>query len=166
MTTTTTAGPTTTTTPPPKSVEQQIAAHLVTTLNAHSFSQAFTAARSYQVKLDLGATKSLVVSVVTQSKQRERSSRISNEIQYTVAVAVQKKIDPADPAQGDELSYLVEEIADYLDNHWAMEIDGCRVSLTGDDSNPLWLQDHLLTLRQFTNVTTYTFTVERERTPS
>jgi hypothetical protein len=160
--TTTTAAPVV---PPPLPVEQQIAAQLVTTLNAHTFSQAFTAARRYQVKLDLETTKDLVVSVVAASKQRERSSRITNEHQYTVQVAVQQKINPADAAQGDELSYLVEEIADYLDNHWAMELAGAQVSLIGDESNPLWLQDHLLSLRQFTNVTTYTFTVERERNP-
>jgi hypothetical protein len=152
--------------PQPLAVEQQIAAALVTTLNAHSFSRPFTAARRYQVKVDLESTKALTVSVVAQSKQRERSSRITNEHQYTVQVAVQQKINPADESQGDVLSYLVEEIADYLDNHWSMELNGCRVSLISDDANPLWLPDHMLTLRQFTNVTTYTFTVERERNPS
>lgn len=158
-TTTTTAAPV----PQPLAVEQQIAAAMVTMLNAHSFVQSFTASRKYQVKLDLDTTKALTVSVVAQSKQTERSSRATNEVQYTVQVAVQQKIDPANEAQGDVLSYLVEEIADYLDNYWAMELAGCRVALIGSDANPLWLPDHLLTLRQFTNVTTYTFTVERER---
>lgn len=148
------------------SVEQQIAAQVVSLLNAHDFSEDFTAERKYQVKLQLEQTESLVVSVVAASKQRERSSRCSNENQYTIQVAVQQRIDPADADQGDLLSYLVEEISDYLDNSWHMDIDGCRVSLIGYDSNPLWLPEHLLSLRQFTNVTTYTFTVERERNPT
>lgn len=162
MTTTTTAAPA----PQPLSVEQQIAAQVVTLLNAHAFTVDFTAERKYQVRTDLEETESLVVSVIAQSKTRERSSRISNECQYAVQVAVQQRIDPTDAEQGDALSYLVEEIADYLDNDWQMEIDGCQVSLIGEEANPLWLQDHLLTLRQFTNVTTYTFTVERERNPT
>lgn len=157
---------TTTAAPVPLCVEQQIAAQVVTLLNANTFTQEFTAERKYQVRTDLETTKSVVVSVIAQSKTRERSSRITNECQYAVQVAVQQKIDPTNASQGDALSYLVEEIGDCLDNDWQMEIAGCQVSLIGEEANPLWLQDHLLILRQFTNVTTYTLTVERERNPT
>ena len=163
------AEPTTTTTttpaPSPLPIEQQIAAHVVQLLNAQTFSQAFLAERKYLAKALLEHTTDLVVTVMAVTKSRERSSRITNEDEIGIAVAVQQKINPADAAQGDELSYLVQEITDWLDDNWSMDIDGAGVFLIGVESNPLWQEEHLLSLRQFTNVTTHTFKVERERNP-
>ena len=85
--------------------------------------------------------------------------RSHNQHDYAIDVAVQKKLDIADNAEIDPLMTLVDEIADFF-----------RLKRLESYPNAIWLktenepvfsQEHLDQMRQFTGLLTFTFRVLR-----
>ena len=88
-----------------------IADALVEVLNAHEFSQEFTAVRSYAPRYTPKELETLRVTVVANSLAKARASRGEHQEDYVIQVGVeQRKWETADL---DALMALVEEIGDF-----------------------------------------------------
>ncbi len=136
-----------------------VADALVAELNAASLSLPLTAARHYVPSFELQDMKDLHVSVVPRGVVILPGGRGHNHHDYSIDVAVQKKVDAEEGTEIDELLDLVDEIADHfrfrrLDSypaaHWIKT-----------EHAPIYAQDHWDELRQFTSVLTLTFRVVR-----
>lgn len=142
----------------------EIADAVVAALNAHTFSQAFTAERYYLPEFDLTAMDQLHVSVVPAELDEELADRIRDRAEYKIHVAVQKRVAKQEPpgldtAAIDALMALVEEIDDlfrhkplpgYEQAHW-----------TKTENKPIYDPKHLKEHGQFTSLLVFTFRVTR-----
>lgn len=137
------------------SVVVDMAEAVVNELNATSFSQTFTARRSYLPRSDLAEMKDLHVTVVPKGLGTELHDRRQLRKDVQVDVAVQKKLDKCDNAEIDALEGLVEEIAEHFQ---AKRQVGQAVWLKTDHP-AIYAPEHLEQLRQFTSVITLTFRV-------
>lgn len=136
-----------------------IADAVVTELNGHTFSQAFTAVRHYRPLFNLADMQSLHVTVVPKAVSVERLDRTSHQEDYQVDVAVQKKVDAVDNTTLDPLTALVQEVADFLRGR---RLAGLPAAICVADRNePIYAPEHLDDLRQFTSVLTFTYRVVR-----
>ena len=132
-----------------------IADAVVTELNAGSFSVPFTAERLYRPDFELSDMKDLHVSVVPHGLEMSTAGRVLSQHDVQIDVAVQKKLDAADNAEIDALMGLVEELAEFLRTKRQF---GDAVWVRTENS-PVYSQEHLGELRQFTSVLTATFRV-------
>jgi hypothetical protein len=128
-------------------------------LNAASFSQPFEAKRSYLPRFDLAEMKDLHVTVVPKAVEILPGTRAHNQHDFRIDVAVQKKLTAADNDQIDALMVLVEEIAD----HFRLKrLEGySNVAWVKTENEPVYAQEHLDQLGQFTSVLTFTFRIMR-----
>ena len=136
-----------------------IAEAVVVQLNAGTFSQSFTAERAFLPVFELSDLKNVRVTVVPKGLLIIPGGRSHNQHDYAIDVAVQKKLDVADNAEIDPLMTLVDEIADFF-----------RLKRLESYPNAIWLktenepvfsQEHLDQMRQFTGLLTFTFRVMR-----
>lgn len=108
-----------------------------------------------------GQTRPVVVSVVPRGKDKSRGARGVFGEEMTIAVVVQRKLDPASDrtAQVDELAALVE----LLDDHLA-EVAPTLGDYAFHESttNPFWNVDDLLTRNQFTGIVEAVYLGDRE----
>lgn len=120
-----------------------------------------TAARAYAPVFDLGEMADLHVTVVPKAASAERADRATRQFDYSVDVAVQKKLLPGDggDTEIDGLMLLVERIADRFNGKRPVQYAGA-VCLRADNE-PVYSPDHLRELRQFTSVLTLVFRVVR-----
>lgn len=126
-------------------------------LNAHDFSQEFTAERHYQPLFDLAEMKDLHVSVVPNGVTTATLGRARAQFDCRIDVAVQKKLKQADNAEIDLLMLLVDEIAEYFR---AKRLEGLpEAAWVKTENTALYAQEHLNEMRQFTSVVTLTFRV-------
>ena len=133
---------------------------IAASLNAQTFSPPVSAERSHLPIFDLGQVGDAIkVSVVPRSLTVENATRTSNFFDASIDIGVQKRVDPNDPAQIDELLDLVEQIGDQL-----------RLSRLGTMPEAQWLTtehdpvlaaEHLERLSVFTSVLTVTHRVTR-----
>lgn len=139
----------------------QIAAAVVTTLNDGTFSEAFTAAGAYRPTYELPDMGAVHVTVVPRSLAETPLSRSTDRHDYTIDVAVQKRLDAATEvdAQVGALMLLVGEVRDYMRRrplagmasaHWI-----------GTENAPIFEPDHLAEWRQFTSVLSLSYRVLR-----
>ena len=128
-------------------------------LNAGSFSQPFTAERHYQPLFELKDMKDLHVSVVPNGISIHPLGRGQNQYDVRIDVAVQKKFDTDDAPELDPLMTLVEEIADHFRLKRLANYTGAMWVKT--ENVPVYAQEHMEQLRQFTSVVTFTFRVQR-----
>lgn len=130
---------------------------VVSLLNAHSFSKAFTAVKSYQPDYTMKNLATLKVTVTPRAIAVETISRgkFLNSIQ--IDVAVQQK--PAQLANTDleALLDLVGEIVTYLSNRDLATTPACYWTRTEND--PIYAPEHLTEFRSFTSVITLTYKV-------
>ncbi len=130
---------------------------LVTVLNGHTFSEPFTAARSYRPVFDLKEMADLHVTVVPHGIEMSMVGRNVAQDDVQIDLAVQKRLSAPEneDAELDALMALVLEIADF-------------VRSTGQFAGAIWINtenvpifspEHLSELRQFTSVLTLTFRV-------
>jgi len=135
----------------------QVADAVVAGLNAASLSMPVAAARAYQPVFDLAEMKTLHVTVVPKGLEQELTSRGSTPRDVKVDVAVQKKLQAADAAEIDPLMQLVEEIAAFFKlrrlAHYPQAV------WVKTENVPIYSQEHLAELRQFTSVLTFTFRI-------
>jgi hypothetical protein len=129
-----------------------IADAVVAALNGHSFSQPFTARRAYLPVYDLKDMDSLHVTVVPKGVEMTTAGRGFAQSDVQIDVAVQKRLDPADNAQIDALMGLVQEIAEFVRSTGRFG-DAAWVKT---ENSPIYSQEHLGELRQFTSVLTVT----------
>jgi len=136
-----------------------IAEAVVEMLNAGSFGQPIEAQRLYSPQFELAEMEDLHVTVVPRGVQILPGGRAHNQHDYTIDVAVQKKLSAADNAEIDTLMDLVDQIADHF-----------RFKRLEGVPNAVWLKtehqaiyspEHLREMRQFTSVLTFTFRVMR-----
>jgi len=140
------------------SVIADIADAVVAELNAPGepgFSMPFTAERLYRPDFELSDMKNLHVSVVPRSLEMTTAGRALSQHDVQIDLAVQKKLGAADNAEIDALMGLVEELAEFLRTTRQF---GDAVWVRTENS-PVYSQEHLGELRQFTSVLTATLRV-------
>ena len=135
-----------------------IADAVVAAMNGHTFSQAFTAARAYRPVFELQDMKDLRVTVVPKAVELTTAGRGLAQSDVQIDIGVQKKLaapGSTDDAEIDALMGLVQEIAEFIratgrfgDAAWIKT-----------DNAPIYSQEHLGELRQFTSVLTLTLRV-------
>ena len=136
-----------------------IADAVATEINAGSFSQPVSATREYLPAFELADMQTLRVTVVPKSVTTLPGGRAHNQYDYAIDVAVQKKLDAADNTEIDELMTLVDELADHL--RFKRLTDYPNAAWLKTENQPVYAQEHLQELRQFTSVLTLTFRVVR-----
>lgn len=129
-----------------------IAEAVVTALNGHTFSQPFTAARAYRAAFDLKDMKDLHLTVVPKGVEMSTAGRGLSQSDVQVDIGVQKKLSAADNTEIDALMGLVQEIAEFVRSTGRF---GDAVWLRTENL-PIYSQEHLAELRQFTSVLTLT----------
>ena len=134
-----------------------IADAVVAKLNGATFSQEFTAVRTWQPSFELKDMQALKVTVVPHARETEKISRSAQAVTCQIDVAVQKKLVEADNAEIDALVALVEEIEDLFE---FCELAGPPKAVwVKTENKPVVAPEHLAELRQFTSVLTLTFKV-------
>ena len=123
------------------------------------FSQSFTAERHYQPLFELPDMKTLHVTVVPKGAEISSGSRGRNQHDYQIDVAVQRKPSDSDNTEVDALMALVEEIADFF----ALRrlTDFSEAIWVAAENEPIYSQEHMEQLRQFTSVITLTYRLHR-----
>jgi hypothetical protein len=135
-----------------------IAEAVVAELNAASFSQPVTAARLYTPQFELAEMTTLHVTVVPKGLSSTSLDRSRDTFQYQIDLAVQQKVDQANPPL-DALMTLTEEIADHFRAGPLGSFPAARCSDVVNE--PVFAPEHLTELGQFTSVLTLTFRVIR-----
>lgn len=123
-------------------------------LNTAEFSVPFQAERHYQPVYELSQMQSLHVTVVPRgivSSVLDRS-RLQHEVQ--IDIAVQKKFTYGSVEELDPLMALVQEIADHFQRR---QLAGTGAVWVKTENKPIYAQEHMQELRQFTSVLTLTF---------
>jgi len=134
-----------------------VADAVVAEINAAALSMPVTAERAYQPVFDLAEMRNLHVTVVPRGLERELGSRAGTPREVKVDVAVQKKLQAADAAEIDPLVGLVEEIAELFK---LKRLPAYHQAVwTRTENVPIYSQEHLAELRQFTSVLTFTFRI-------
>ncbi len=141
------------------SVITDIADAVAAEINLGSFSQPVTATREYLPAFELADMQQLRVTVVPKSVTTLPGGRAHNQHDYGIDVAVQKKLDAADNAEIDDLMTLVEEIGEVFRFKRLDSYPNAMWLKT--DNEPVYAQEHLQELRQFTSILTFTFRVMR-----
>ena len=139
------------------SILTDIADALVAELNAGNFSQEFTACRHNLASFDLKDMKDLHVTVVPKGMEMTTAGRGLAQDDVQIDVAVQKKLTAADNNEIDELMGLVEQIAEFVRAKGKF----ADAAWVRTENVPIYSQEHLGELRQFTSVLTLTFRVMR-----
>lgn len=141
---------------PPTNVKVlDIADAVVTDLNAASFSQAFTATRSLQPHYELPDLTKLKVTVLPKARAETPNSRATDSVDYSVDVGVQKKLNsPLTQAELNALMLLVKEVTAFLNRRTP---SGQEVTWVGTLNEPIFAQEHLKEMNQFTSVLTVTY---------
>jgi len=135
----------------------RVADAVVAEINAATLSMPVTAARAYAPVFDLAEMKDLHVTVVPKGLEQELGSRAGTPREIKVDVAVQKKLQAADAAEIDPLVGLVEEIAELFK---LKRLGTYHQAIWRKTENvPIYSQEHLAELRQFTSVLTFTFRI-------
>lgn len=132
-----------------------IAEAVVAALNGHTFSQPFTAQRAFRPVFDLAEMKDLHVTVVPKGVELSTAGRGLAQSDVQIDIGVQKKLAAGDNAEIDALIGLVQEVAEFVratgrfgDAAWVKT-----------ENTPIYSQEHLGELRQFTSVLTLTLWV-------
>ena len=128
---------------------------VVDVLNTLEFSQAFTAERDYLPRFDLAEMKELRVTVVPKRVVSQAADRSRTQFDYDIDVGIQKKLQSLDNSEIDELVALAEEIADQF-RQQRLSAFPSAICLKAE-VEPVFAQEHLDQLRQFTSVVTLSF---------
>ena len=95
----------------------QLANAVVSDLNAHAFSQNFTATRAYLPRFDLEGGTGLQVSVVPKTDVRQPATRAEDECTETIDIGVMQRLAKTgaeEIAEVDGLMGLCEEVKTFL----------------------------------------------------
>lgn len=118
-----------------------------------------TAERAYSPVFDLRDMKDLHVTVVPRSLEMSAASRSLTQFEVQIDIGVQKKLDSAEQSEIDGLMAVVEQVADHLRGR---RLDAePEVAWLRTENNPIFAQEHMGELRQFTSVLSVTYRVMR-----
>jgi hypothetical protein len=134
-----------------------IAEAVVAELSSATFSLPIAPERHYRPIFDLEELKTLRVTVVPKGIAIGSLSRISNQYDTSIDIAVQKRA--ADQAELDVLMLLVQEIADHLRLRRLTPFPGALWQKT--ENTPVYSPEHLEQKQVFTSVLTITWRVVR-----
>jgi hypothetical protein len=141
------------------STVSDIADAVVASLNAASFSQAFTAQRKYLPAVELADLVTLHVTVVPRAVAITTATRDSSYFDCTIDVGIQKKVDPDENGELDALVNLAEEVVDHLRMRKLDTMPQTAwMSITHE---PVFAPEHLDQERAFTSVVSVTYRVRR-----
>jgi hypothetical protein len=132
----------------------QLADAVVADLNAATFSQPFTAQRSYLPRWKLEELATIRVTVVPKDDMGERASRAQWQEDYQLDVAIQQRLGANETAQMDALVLLGQELADYFKSR---NPAGDLATLVAVAFAPLFDPDHLEKHKTLTTVLNLTF---------
>ena len=132
----------------------QLADAVVADLNAATFSQPFTAQRSYLPRWKLEELAAIRVTVVPKDDVGERASRAQWQEDYQLDVAIQQRLGANETAQMDALVLLGQELADYFKSR---NPAGDLATLVAVAFAPLFDPDHLEKHKTLTTVLNLTF---------
>jgi len=132
-----------------------VAQAVVAALNSHMFSQPFTAARAYWPVFDMKDMTDLHVTVVPKGVELTTAGRGLLQIDVQIDIGIQKKLAGGDNAEIDALVGLVQEIAEFV--RATGRFSGAAWVKT--ENTPIYSQEHLGELRQFSSVLTLTLRV-------
>ena len=132
----------------------QLADAVVADLNAATFSQSFTAQRSYLPRWKLEELATIRVTVVPKDDVGERASRAQWQEDYQLDVAIQQRLGANETAQMDALVLLGQELADYFKSR---NPAGDFATLVAVAFAPLFDPDHLEKHKTLTTVLNLTF---------
>ena len=132
-----------------------IADAVVAALNGQTFSQPVTAERAYRAAFDLQEMKDLRVTVVPKGLELTTAGRGVAQSDVQIDIGVQRKLATAADAEIDELMALVEEIAEFVRTTRQFGY----ATWVKTENTPIYSQEHLGELRQFTSVLTLTLRV-------
>jgi len=135
----------------------EIADAVVEELNRGGFALAFEAQRCYQPLFELQDLRQLHVTVVPNGIARRVATRGRVQTDYKVDVAVQQKLGAEGEAEADPLMALVEAIINRFEYRRLASLP--RAIWVHTANEPVFAQEHLERLRQFTSVITFTFRV-------
>lgn len=127
---------------------------IVSTLNAHTFSMAFTASRSILPEESLiSAGDTLTVVVISKAiPESELAARAYLQEQVQTDIAVFKRLPGFTTAQVDAMLQLVQEIRDYLNSLAVRK----TLAVTKVENPTIYSPDHLREKQQFFSVVTVT----------
>ena len=134
-----------------------IADAVVAEMNAHTFSQPFTAVRTYDTTLALEDAGTLHVTVVPKALAEEVASRTADQVDYAIDVGVRKKPASVSNAEMDPLVSLVEEIRAFFRRRRLAAYPGAMCIRTPIE--PVFAPEHLREYGQFTSILSLTFRV-------
>ena len=132
----------------------QLADAVVADLSAATFSQPFTAQRSYLPRWKLEELATIRVTVVPKDDVGERASRAQWQEDYQLDVAIQQRLGANETAQMDALVLLGQELADYFKSR---NPAGDLATLVAVAFAPLFDPDHLEKHKTLTTVLNLTF---------
>lgn len=141
------------------SVISDIAAAVVSEINAAELSQPVTAERTFLPVFDLEDMQDLHVTIVPRGVTTLPGGRGHNQHDYAIDIAVQKKLDAVSNAEVDTLLGLVQELADLF--RFKRLTDAPNAAWLKTENVPVYSPEHLEQLRQFTSVITITFRIMR-----
>ncbi len=136
-----------------------IADAVVSVLNADGFSEAFTAQRLYRPEFSLKDLTGLRFTVVPRSESIETSTRSTDQFDYEIDVAVQKKLATDTVEEIDDLVSLSELIGDRF-RHVTLETAPKAYWVESEIRIP-YAPEHLEQCQVFTSVLTLTFRMMR-----
>ena len=134
-----------------------IADAVVAEMNGHTFSQPFTAVRTYDTTLALEDAGTLHVTVVPKALTEEVASRTADQVDYVIDVGVRKKPASVSNAEMDPLVSLVEEIRTFFRRRRLAAYPGAMCIRTPIE--PVFAPEHLREYGQFTSILSLTFRV-------
>ena len=132
----------------------EIADAVVTDLQAHTFSQPFSAQRSYLPRYRLEELTDVRVTVVPKDEVGQRASRSQWQSDYKLDLAIQQRLGADELAQMDGLILLGQELADFFKSH---NPPGDVATLVEVAFAPLFDPDHLEKHKTLTTVINLTF---------
>lgn len=142
-----------------------IADAMVAFLNALTLSHPFTAERKYVPSYALEDLAAIRVPVVPRTLEQEMADRSRVDETYAIDVGILKHLNCSDDqveAAADPLMLFTQQLAEALRNQRTLSLTGGAVAAwTGLTNDPLYIPEHLTTMRQFTSVLTTTWKVVR-----
>lgn len=136
-----------------------IADAMVVVLNGATLSQSFTAERRWLVVLELPTVAGLKVTVIPAMVAIKAFDLRRRAFDWSIAIAVQKRVSSPDPADVDPLVLLVQEIID-LFQPGAYFADK-KANVQSIEATPLYSPDKLDTQGLFESLITVTFHLSR-----
>lgn len=129
-----------------------VAEAILVALNAETFSPVFTATRDYAPEFDL-QNKALRVTVVPSALPTGILSRSESQSDVRIDIGVQKKLSGSvTNAEIDTLIGLVEQIAIFIRTERGFSTS----RWIGTENDPIYSQEHMKDMHQFTSVLTVT----------